>query len=126
MVKIISKRKSVLRKRYDLEFGNVHDAERPCYAFVCNQKGEIESFACEEAKKNYHKVMELAKEDDYYKPHIVEYKYHWIENAKAICECGNTIELWDQYQGASRCEYCGRWHNLFGQTLIDPEYWEEE
>lgn len=39
------------------------------------------------------------------------------------CECGKVIELWNEYLGASECEYCGRWHNLFGQLLNDPSTW---
>lgn len=39
------------------------------------------------------------------------------------CECGKVIELWNEYLGASECEYCGRWHNLFGQLLNNPETW---
>jgi hypothetical protein len=25
-----------------------------------------------------------------------------------------------------RCEKCGQWYNLFGQALVDPEYWEDD
>lgn len=49
-----------------------------------------------------------------------------VKNATAVCECGNKIELRDQYLGASACPFCGTWHNLFGQTLLEPEYWEGE
>jgi hypothetical protein len=27
--------------------------------------------------------------------------------------------------GACQCENCGQWYNIFGQELIDPEYWED-
>lgn len=56
---------------------------------------------------------------------IIEKTSYW-EWAKAICECGKEIYLKDTYWGAGQCEYCGRWHNLFGQELLPIEEWGAE
>ena len=53
-------------------------------------------------------------------------RHTWTEPAKAVCECGSTISLTDEYRGASQCPECGIWHNMFGQTLLDPDYWADE
>jgi predicted RNA-binding Zn-ribbon protein involved in translation (DUF1610 family) len=49
-----------------------------------------------------------------------------MENAKALCSCGETIELYDQYLGACDCPNCGQWYSMSGQALIKPQYWEED
>ena len=49
-----------------------------------------------------------------------------MENAKALCSCGEIIELYDGYMGSCECPNCGQWYNMFGQTLIKPQYWEED
>lgn len=73
-------------------------------------------------KESYEKLL---KDDRYYKYKKYEQRFT-VENAIAKCECGKEIELYDQYINASECPYCGRWHDLFGQLLKNPEYWEEE
>ncbi len=74
-------------------------------------------------KENYEKCL---TDPDYSGPHYRTQAYTYTENAKGICECGEEIELYDQYMGASECPFCGKWHNLFGQQLINPQYWESE
>ena len=56
---------------------------------------------------------------------IIEYEHSIRDNAHGTCECGNEVELYDEYYGACQCEKCGKWYNLFGQELNPPTYWEE-
>lgn len=28
--------------------------------------------------------------------------------------------------GACQCPKCGKWYNIFGQALLDPEFWEDD
>ena len=45
---------------------------------------------------------------------VVERKYNVRDNAHGTCECGNEVELYDEYYGACQCGKCGKWYNLFG------------
>jgi hypothetical protein len=49
----------------------------------------------------------------------------YTEPAIGKCSCGSLVTLDADYMGAVKCE-CGRWYNLFGQSLRDPEYWERD
>lgn len=40
------------------------------------------------------------------------------------CECGEVVELCDQYMAACQCPSCGAWYNLFGQALVSPDEWD--
>ena len=56
-----------------------------------------------------------------------EEEFTITEPAVGRCSCGAEVILdTDDYMGAVECEECGQWYNLFGQALVDPEYWEEE
>lgn len=46
--------------------------------------------------------------------------------AIGLCECGNKVPLVDEYMGACSCKKCGRWYNIFGQSLKNPSHWEDE
>ena len=46
--------------------------------------------------------------------------------AHGTCECGAEVYLYNQYMGACECENCGRWYNLFGQEIMQPEMWRGE
>lgn len=48
-----------------------------------------------------------------------------MENAHGTCVCGEEVELYDQYRGACECPKCGRWYNIFGQSLLPPEQWAD-
>ena len=125
MIKIIKERRPVREDWYEMEFGDLNNSERECCAFRCDADGKLKPFDNSDAMKNYHRLMELSKTDPYYEPHIVHFTNEYFEDAKAVCECGFVIDLWDQYMGASECPHCGRWHNMFGQTLKRPEEWEK-
>lgn len=78
-------------------------------------------FPCEAAKKNFQYCVKHPEEYED-KGIIIQREAYW-EESRAVCECGREIILHDTYLGAGQCEYCGRWHNLFGQELLSPECW---
>lgn len=55
---------------------------------------------------------------------ITPREYSWREPDRGTCVCGRTVYLENQYMGACQCE-CGRWYNLFGQSLLPPAQWGE-
>lgn len=48
---------------------------------------------------------------------------HFRTNTVARCYCGAEIELYNEYLGACECPVCGRWYNIFGQEVKNPEEW---
>ena len=95
-------------------------------AFPCDEKGNV----------NRNDLMEPAiKNLDYALAHPEHYPYAWnkVEKnvrhyrnpASGICNCGERIDLRNEYLGACECPYCGQWWNLFGQELNNPETWDE-
>lgn len=100
---------------FDDEYGNG-------FCFPCADDGEPILNEC--SRKNYE--FALAHREKFVRYNeVVEEKWRYKENAKGTCQCGNEIELYDEYMGACECPHCGQWYNLFGQRLNPPEYWEE-
>jgi len=81
-------------------------------------------FKSPEAEINYQWCLEHPEEvnDLGFIKRSIPYKVDTL----ARCECGREIWLNGNYYGSSQCPYCGRWHNLFGQTLNPPEMWGED
>lgn len=121
--KIISERHIVTEQYNVIEFD--HKDGDGGYSFPTDENGNVkfDSKYKADRKKSYEFAMISS---DYLGPFYRTKRHIFTENAKAICECGSDIELWNQYHGACKCERCGRWHNLFGQTLVNPEFWENE
>ena len=94
------------------------------FSFDCDTNGKP-VFKCEEAKRNYEYAMSH--------PELFTYEFNklnvrrrtYIEPAHGTCSCGARVTLIDQYYGACACPKCNTWYNLFGQELIDPEYWND-
>lgn len=72
-----------------------------------------------EAKANYESCL---TDDRLEKPEFKVDKRTYMNPAVGKCICGREVILDCGHEGAVRCE-CGRWYNLFGQSLIDPKYW---
>ena len=53
---------------------------------------------------------------------FVTHTHTYMNPAVGLCSCGKEVILECDHSGAVQCE-CGRWYNLFGQSLIDPKYW---
>ena len=99
----------------DQNSGYVFDADENWNPAFNKDYEEIQS-------KNYQYCLEHPEK--YTMREAVE-EHSWTEPAVGRCYCGNEVELIDEYMGACKCEKCGQWYNVFGQRLIDPEYWEE-
>lgn len=125
IVKIISERERVKHVEFRREFQGIGMPEGSGYSFPCDANGNLivdEYYEC--WKKNYDFCV--SSPEKFIDKGIVENSWYYTENAKALCSCGKEIELYDQYMGACDCPKCGQWYNMFGQALIDPEYWEDD
>lgn len=100
------------------------DAEGSGFSFDCDENG-TPVFRCDGAKENYEYAMQHPEIYTDQFNEFVTRRRMVTEPASGTCRCGESIELWDQYQGACECPKCGRWYNLFGQELLKPEYWED-
>lgn len=126
MLEIIQERKTAERVEYTVEFT---DAEGCGYSFDADENGNVvfnpEFEECQ--RQNYDAAMAAGPEAfpvAFNKPRKRVFRY--TENAIGRCRCGEEFELYNQYQGACPCPKCGQWYNLFGQELVDPEYWKED
>lgn len=121
--KIISQRHLVTIREKVIEFDHITGDGGYVFSADDNYNVRFDSEHAESQKESYQMCL---RNPDYSGPHMRIQTRTYMKNAIAVCECGKEIELWDQYLAASQCPYCGLWHNLFGQTLLDPEYWEME
>ena len=123
IVEIVSECHTEKVKRWSIEFARTEDREL-CYAFPCDVHGNIikdEHYDC--WSKNYEYCIEHPNE--YECLGVRDTGWWYTEPAVAKCSCGREIRLENKYIGACQCE-CGQWYNLFGQALVDPEYWEND
>lgn len=128
MLKIIKPRTTHTEVEYRIEFT---DADGCGFSFPCDQHGNVQ-FDDHDAelgriqRDNYDAAM--ADKERFTKQYaeFVTRRYTVTDNALGKCVCGETVELYNQYQGACSCPKCGQWYNLFGQELIDPEYWDDD
>ena len=126
MVKrIISPRHYVERKEKRIEFDLIGDESSGCTFPADDWFNPVFERGNDAARKNYEMCVNLVG-IRYYGPFERTYDFSYMSDAVAECECGKQIVLFDQYMGASQCPYCGKWHNMFGQTLIPPECWEDQ
>ena len=79
------------------------------------EEAKMNYFACEASTNKFNRWFE-------------ERDVKVVEPAIGRCACGSEVDLDADfsYHGAVRCEKCGQWYNIFGQKLVDPEYWEED
>lgn len=119
MLKIIKDRTpEIIIDRY-VEFKYKDD---PSAGFVfpakANGEPDLEKM-CPEAIENYRHCLMDGRLTG---PELVVDKRTYMNPAVGLCTCGKEVVLEGGYEGATQCE-CGRWYNLFGQSLIDPKYW---
>ena len=86
-----------------------------------NSEPDFEQMS-KEAILNYNNCL---NDDRLEEPEFRVEKREYMNPAVGQCVCGAEVVLDADYAGAVRCE-CGRWYNLFGQSLRDPKYWEED
>ncbi len=125
MLEIIKERTIRVEREYYINF-DCKDDDTCGYIFPANSD-ETPAFdkMGEEAKRNFY---ECALNFDLYNRWFEEREHTVVEPAVGLCHCGAEVELDADYSyhGAVRCEKCGQWYNIFGQKLIDPEYWEDD
>jgi hypothetical protein len=124
-MEIIKERKVRKEKSYWINFDCKQD-ETWGFIFPANSDGTpvLEQMS-DEAKQNYY---ECEMNVDKYNRWFEEREHTIVEPAVGKCHCGCEVELDADfaYHGAVQCEKCGQWYNLFGQKLINPEYWEDD
>jgi hypothetical protein len=127
MLKIIKERSTHTEVEYYIEFT---DKEGAGFSFPCDSNGNIQFSDNPELSRaqrdNYDYAMSNKERFIRQYAEFVTRKYTVTDNAVGKCVCGEEVELYDQYQGACSCPKCGQWYNVFGQELIDPEYWDND
>ena len=93
------------------------------YGFDCDENGNL-IIDNPTAINNYKSCLEHPEKFVRFNK-VIKHQRRCRTNPHGTCDCGNEVELWDQYMGACQCEKCGKWYNLFGQELVEPKYWEE-
>jgi hypothetical protein len=119
MIEVIKERTPVTTKEYHIEFSYKDDPTAGfCFPATSHGKPDFSSMTSE-AQANYKACLTnpLLTEAEF-----TTTSYTYMEPAVGKCSCGSLVTLDADYMGAVRCE-CGRWYNLFGQSLIDPKYW---
>ena len=96
-------------------------------AFPCDEHGNVKFEKMHEpAKQNYERCLKAGPEHFPVAFKEVERTVRrWREPNSGVCDCGNRIELYNEYLGGCECPHCGRWWNLFGQALKNPEEWKD-
>ena len=119
MLKLIREREPVTVTEYYIEFKYKDDPEAG-FCFPATRLGVPDfSSMAPEAKVNYEACL---TDERLTEAEFTTTTRTYVEPAVGKCSCGALVTLDSDYQGAVRCE-CGRWYNLFGQSLIDPKYW---
>lgn len=122
-IKIIKEREPKTDITYSINFDYKEDSSGG-FTFPCNRDGEIlKDQMPDVAIENYYKCL---ADERLSSPYLRVHKSHWVEPAVGECLCGNEVVLENQYMGACQCDKCGQWYNIYGQSLIPPEYWEED
>ena len=119
MIEIIKERMPQTIVERFIEFWYKDDPEAG-FCFSADAPG-VPTFSSmtQEAIANYNRCL---TDERLTEAKFVEHAHVYIEPAIGKCSCGAEVILDSDYMGATQCE-CGRWYNLFGQSLIDPKYW---
>lgn len=122
MIKIIQERTHKTITEYHIEF-QYEDDPNSGFCFPANKDHTpaLEQM-CPEAIVSYNRCL---NNDRLIGPKFTTNTYSYTEPAIGRCICGSEVVLDSDYMGAVQCE-CGRWYNIFGQSLRDPKYWEED
>ena len=119
MLKIIKERTPEVIKEYYIEFKYKDDPEAG-FCFPANRRGAPKfSSMPPEAIRNYEACL---TDKRLTAGEFVTRTHTYMNPAVGLCSCGKEVILECDHSGAVQCE-CGRWYNLFGQSLIDPKYW---
>lgn len=122
MIKIIKERTPEVIIDYYIEFRYKDDPNAGfCFPALKNGEPDFKKMP-EEAILNYNSCLNDDRLDG---PEFTRNKRTYMSPAVGECVCGREVILDCGHGSAVPCE-CGRWYNLFGQSLIDPKYWYED
>lgn len=107
---------------YRREFLLVGTDDGSGFSFPTDITGKVDtSDSNYSAWKNNYKTC-LANPDKYKDNGCKKFKYTYTQPAEAVCSCGAHVIL----EGDCCCEGCEQWYSQFGQSLVDPQYWDVE
>ena len=96
------------------------------YAFPCDENGNVQTDKMTEpAQKNYAWCLEHPEKFPYRFNKVHKSSWTYREPASGICNCGERVQLINEFCGACSCPKCGQWWSLSGDELIAPEHWED-
>ena len=100
------------------------DGHKNGFWFHCDANGKLPDDMNPAALENYTWCLENPSKFELFNKVVTE-TYTVRDRAHGTCHCGNRVDLYDMYYGASQCDECGQWYNLSGQELLPPEDWQE-
>lgn len=119
MLKIIRERRPIKFRDYTIEY-RYKDDPNAGFTFPATCHGDPDfSRMGQEMLANYEACLTDKRLTD---GEFTKHERTYMEPALGICSCGKEVALDCGHGDAVQCE-CGRWYNLFGQSLIDPKYW---
>jgi hypothetical protein len=122
MLKIIRERIPERIKEYRIEFMYKDDPEAG-FSFPATQYGDPDwSKMGSEMLANYEACLSDKRLTE---GEFKTLEWTYMNPALGQCSRGRAVTLECDHAGAVMCE-CGKWYNLFGQELRDPQYWEED
>lgn len=122
MLKIIKERTPETIKEYYINFWYKDDPEAG-FCFPATKQGDPDFASMSpEAIANYKACL---TDNRLTEAEFEVREWTYVNPAVGKCSCGREVILDADYMGAVQCE-CGQWYNLFGQSLKDPKYWEED
>lgn len=113
---------------YSREFVWEHDRGAG-FSFPCDENGNLSPDLHPAAVENYNKCVDGTINWDGHKiidKGIRKEVRTFRTPAVLRCNCGEEIELVNEYLGACACPVCGQWYSTFGQELLPPTMWEED
>lgn len=122
MLEIIKERTPVTVTDYRIEFHYKDDPEAG-YSFPANKdRTPALDKMSKDAMANYESCL---TDNRFTGAEFITNTRSYTEPAVGRCSCGSEVILASSYMGAVQCN-CGKWYNVFGQSLKDPKYWKEE
>ena len=106
---------------YELVFD---DGRYNGFGFPCDKEGNIYPLSNDYARENYEYCL-IHKNEFTRAGKVITNRRTYREPNTGVCDCGNRIELFNEYLGGCECPYCGRWWNIWGQRLNNPETWSD-
>lgn len=97
------------------------DGNNNGYGFPCDESGNL--FPMSDAALESLNYCKAHKTEFSRCGEVVQFSNSYMEPPHGRCKCGAEVFLIGNYYGASECE-CGRWYNLYGQELMNPDNWD--